>query len=305
MAAIRARRADVLGLDAASILAGTPTPDQIALNLLEDACIPETDVVIAETDGDALGYAIVKSWLENDGTLVHIHHEYSRDGVTPLDLVLMEWAEHRIRTLAVTHAGRRVLAANACTREAARVAMLSHRGYEQVFAQVEMLRDDPTSPVITGLPDGLDVRPIQQAHLRAIWELNNAVYEDRAWSAAPTESAFVDFTKGALDDPELWQVAWHDDVIVGFVRTVATASGAVVDEVSVAPAYRRQGVGRALLGRALKILATRGQSVVRLHTSADNVAGAQGLYESCGFRRVDLHGRYRKPLAVEELASVE
>jgi ribosomal protein S18 acetylase RimI-like enzyme len=68
----------------------------------------------------------------------------------------------------------------------------------------------------------------------------------------------------------------------------------VIDEVSVRPAWRRRGVARSLLTRALRDLRSRGQTVVRLQTGAEFRTRARDLYSSVGFRVVKEFPRYRK-----------
>jgi ribosomal protein S18 acetylase RimI-like enzyme len=53
-----------------------------------------------------------------------------------------------------------------------------------------------------------------------------------------------------------------------------------VNSVYVIPAYRRRGIGQALMHAAMDWLRTKGCVVVRLHSSEDGVA----LYQSLGFK---------------------
>jgi len=69
---------------------------------------------------------------------------------------------------------------------------------------------------------------------------------------------------------------------------------AVIDEVSVRPAWRRRGLARALLTRALRDLRSRGVAVVRLNTNAQFRTRARDLYTSLGFRVVKEFPHYRK-----------
>ena len=68
----------------------------------------------------------------------------------------------------------------------------------------------------------------------------------------------------------------------------------LIDEVSVRPAWRRRGLARALLTRALRDLRSRSVAVVRLNTGAEFPTRARDLYTSLGFRVVKEYMRYRK-----------
>lgn len=86
------------------------------------------------------------------------------------------------------------------------------------------------------------------------------------------------------------------DGIVGYVvADVVTRYGADIGHVkdlAVTPEYRRVGVGRALLDRALSALADQDVSGVKLEVRESNDA-AQALYEQFGFRlRKRLPGYY-------------
>jgi GNAT superfamily N-acetyltransferase len=64
--------------------------------------------------------------------------------------------------------------------------------------------------------------------------------------------------------------------------------------ISVRPAWRRQGLARALLTRALWDLRGRGVDVIRLNTVAEFRTRALDLYYSVGFRVLKEFPRHRK-----------
>jgi ribosomal-protein-alanine N-acetyltransferase len=63
---------------------------------------------------------------------------------------------------------------------------------------------------------------------------------------------------------------------------------------AVAPAYRRMGIGGALLDELLRRAREGGASSVMLEVRADNAEAAR-LYEGRGFERVDVRRRYYQP----------
>jgi mycothiol synthase len=85
-------------------------------------------------------------------------------------------------------------------------------------------------------------------------------------------------------DPGLWLVAWDGDEIAGYVAAFVADGGGLVDDLAVRQAWRRRGVGLALLEEEFRALATRGVTVVRLLVDAQNVTGAARLYERAGMR---------------------
>jgi ribosomal protein S18 acetylase RimI-like enzyme len=70
---------------------------------------------------------------------------------------------------------------------------------------------------------------------------------------------------------------------VGFVLCRKTDSLGYIDLLAVIPAFRRQGIGRALLLHALRTLAGEGATEVRLDVASDNPRALR-LYGSVGLR---------------------
>jgi ribosomal protein S18 acetylase RimI-like enzyme len=85
-------------------------------------------------------------------------------------------------------------------------------------------------------------------------------------------------------------VAEEDGAVVGFVGVLARVvpepdeaqAYAYVSDLVVLPAYRRRGIGRALLERAEAYARGEGARVLRVGVLAKNEAAA-GLYRSLGF----------------------
>jgi ribosomal-protein-alanine N-acetyltransferase len=69
------------------------------------------------------------------------------------------------------------------------------------------------------------------------------------------------------------------------------AGEAHIHNLAVAPEARRQGMGRRLLGLALRVAAAKGARLVHLEVRAGNVA-ARALYGAMGFREVGQRAGY-------------
>lgn len=171
---------------------------------------------------------------------------------------------------------------------------LEAAGFVEVFAQIEMEATVSPSPqMVSTLP--LDTVSPDREMLSALWHLNNETYSGRQYTSVTTpegQQAFVD----AVADPSLWEVVLDQEshVPVAFVGASIDSSGTGwIEELSVHPDARRQGLGGALLRNALTNLSGRGVSSVRLVTDRDNVSGARTLYEQFGFREAVVHSRYR------------
>ena len=81
-----------------------------------------------------------------------------------------------------------------------------------------------------------------------------------------------------------------DGALAGFILCRAIAGEAEILTLAVDRALRRQGVGAALTGAALKLAAAGAKSMF-LEVAADNAA-AIALYETLGFETVGRRARY-------------
>lgn len=79
-------------------------------------------------------------------------------------------------------------------------------------------------------------------------------------------------------------------MLAGGVATRQATALTEVSEVVVTEPYRRQGVGRALLTRAVSPTRT---AEVRLHTTATNPHRSFDLYTSVGFTLLAEHPKFR------------
>jgi GNAT superfamily N-acetyltransferase len=85
--------------------------------------------------------------------------------------------------------------------------------------------------------------------------------------------------------------------------TLLTPQEGWLEGIRVNPDVRRQGIGRAMVARALEAAGTRGASLVRLFTTASNTA-SQLLVEGAGFAQVAAFVRYAAPAGVPDEAEV-
>jgi ribosomal protein S18 acetylase RimI-like enzyme len=299
--AVRAGSRDWDQIDPLSTLEGVPTLDEVRRWFTHPVNFdPATDLLFVEIGGQVVGYSRVTWWTEQDGVWLYL----SLGSLLPswrgrgIGSAMLHWAEQRLRERAAGHptTGHRLFGANASSTERDATALLVHAGYRICFRLVELgcapLERLPAVP----LPAGLVLRPAAPEQFRAIWEAIHDAYADSPQHALPTEEEYRAWLHHDGLDPTLWQVAWDGDQVVGQVLSAIARGRGEVTEVSVRHAWRRRGVARALLVRALETLRERGVTEVRLHTRADNPYHARELYERVGFRVVKEFGRYRKAM---------
>ena len=89
-------------------------------------------------------------------------------------------------------------------------------------------------------------------------------------------------------------MAWDGDQVAGQVFLVIEDGQVYVNQLSVRPAWRRKGLARALLVRALRDVRERGEQMIWLDTFAEYQTRALDLYRSLGFFVAKEFPRYRK-----------
>jgi len=257
---------------------------------------------VAQVDEQVVGYSQIESWLEGDGTWVYLTlgwvlPEWRGKGI---GTAMLRWTEDRIRRLAAAqHPNEKAeFAANASSTEKEATALLLYEGYRVVYTILDMRLDVSVPVPVHTLPAGIEVRPVLAEYLPLIAASINEAYQHEYDAGRFNEDHDADINLAKLRNPRhdltLWQVAWDDSQITGQALSHIENGMAEVFEVSVRPAWRRRGLARGLLSRALCDLRARGVNVIRLATNKDFRTRAKDLYQSVGFRVVKEFPRYRK-----------
>ncbi len=267
------------------------------------------ECLAAEVDGRVVGYSEIEYWPEGDGTWVYltlgwVMPEFRGRGI---GTAMLRWNEARMRSMAESdHPGEKFeFAANASSSEQDTTALLMAEGYTAGYTVLEMDFDPRTLVPEPPLPEGVELVPVQPEHLLALGELIKGAYADEYDEGRYAEdfdpAEFARQRAQPPNDPSLWQVGWAGGRPVGQVLSIIRPENeagmprrAEVFEVDVLPEYRRIGLARALLCRALRALQQRQVPVIRLHTVYEFRTRARDLYSSVGFRVLKTFPRYRK-----------
>ena len=133
----------------------------------------------------------------------------------------------------------------------------------------------PSSPAVTR--DGVTIRQAERADLLAIVRIENASFP-QPWP--------YDAFEGFLGEPGFLVAETSDGQVAGYVVSDVMPNygrdiGHVKD-IAVHPECRGNGIGSALLGRSLAVLAGAGVYSVKLEVRDSN-EGAKRLYRGFGF----------------------
>ncbi len=270
---------------------------------------PAADVVLAEAEGRIVGLARMWRRERQGGTLGYQHSvelvpEWRRPGLRD---ALFDYNERHAGSLAAQDSKKRphLLALWAYAEENEWKALAVRHGYRETQHFLDLVRSLDDLPEIP-LPEGIEVRPAMPADVRKVWDLDReASREEWGFSEARYDDAHLDAFRRSPDfQPDLWQLAWDGDTLVGMVlpfildeenRRYGRRQGHT-ENVCVREGYRRRGIARALLARSLRVLRDRGMDEATLGTEVENPHRALRVYESLGFRIVEHFTWYEKPL---------
>lgn len=133
----------------------------------------------------------------------------------------------------------------------------------------------------TGL--ALQLRPMTIEDLPGVEEIERSAFPN-AWSREQFERF--------IPSPCAWSfVATWNRKVVGFLVMFGRFGEARIGNLAVHAAYRRQGIGRALVVEARRVAAEIGLAPVRLEVREGNLA-AQLFYRRLGFRATDIAERF-------------
>ncbi len=269
--------------------------------------VPARDAIVGEADGRIVATATVARGIRDGEVDFNL-----RGAVDPawrrrgIGAVLLRWQEARARERLVeepTDMPSHLTSWGEDT-QAGSLALLARDGFRQVRFGFMMTRDlgAPIPDVL--LSDGLEIRPVEEAHHRVIFEAENEALRDH-WNHREMEEA--DFVRMYADpdlDTSLWRVAWDGSevaaVVVNFIypdenATLGVARG-WLEDISTRRPWRRRGLASALTVASMHAFRERGMREAALDVDSENPNGALGLYEGLGFRKVKTGIAHRKDL---------
>jgi ribosomal protein S18 acetylase RimI-like enzyme len=272
-----------------------------------ERCDPGRDLLVAEVDGRPVGYSRVWWDQEVGGPRIYRHVCHLDPAVwgQGVGSAFFAWNEARLREVAAAHdVAEKLLEVWGADCNLAATGLIRAAGYEPVTYAAEMVRpsvdDLPDHP----LPEGLEIRPVHEDDLRAIWEADAEAFRDHWGFVEPTEAGYERFLADPNRDPTLWKVAWDDEGVAGQVRSfIDLAQNAEygrlrgwTEEISTARRWRRRGLAKALIVESIRELAARGMTEVALGVHTENPNGAFDLYAGLGYEVVATWTTYRKLL---------
>jgi GNAT superfamily N-acetyltransferase len=269
---------------------------------------PQRDVLIAEIAGKVIGWSQVMRAQDQFGKGAYSHFvdllpEWYRKGIRT---AMLRHNEQRLREIAEAHPADIPCAfqSKAADSEKDWTSVLTKEGYSPFRYSYKMVRpsleDIPDFP----LPEGIEVLPVKPEHYQAIIDAWNEAIKDMRSQIPISNEFFQVFQKLPIFDPSIWQIAWHENAVVGTVmnyvdekeNTEYKRKRGYVEGISVQRPFRGRGIAKALIARSFKILRNRGMMEAALGVDAENPSGAVSLYKKMGFQIQKRTVSYRKPM---------
>jgi mycothiol synthase len=227
---------------------------------------------VLEQDGAVVGYGDI--WIEEDEVALDVA---APDHWEPF----LDWAE--------AEAGQRGVTTRAYFPAGHELEhVVSARGYRVARSSYTMEVQLDEAPQ-AAIPDGLTLRTYRDGDRETVRSALNEAFADDWHHHDVSPSNFTEFyVKQRYFDPSLWLLAWDADALAGFVLATSERVGdpslGWVGTLGVRPAWRRRGLGEALLHAVFAELYARGRRRVGLGVDTENVSGALRLYERVGMR---------------------
>jgi ribosomal protein S18 acetylase RimI-like enzyme len=269
-------------------------------------CDPARDLLIAEVEGAVVAYARVEWEDQNDGDRTYIcfgfvHPDWRRRG---LGRTMLHHNERRLREIATGHqfASTTYVSSWSEDKNPGNAALLEMEGYYRYRSFFRMVRPNLENVDQEPLPEGLEIRPVEQDQLWPLFLADNEAFRDHFGGIDVSEAAFRRWTGDASFDPSMFVVAWDgDDIAAAVTNSIDPLENelhgyrrGLLDSVFTRRAWRKRGVARALISRSLVLLRDRGMTSAQLGVDADNPNAALHLYESTGFRVEQSGSAWRK-----------
>jgi mycothiol synthase len=271
-------------------------------------CDLARDLVVAEVDGQAVGYTRVSWAQEVDGPRVYrmfcfLDAAFKGRGIGS---ALVEWDMSRLREIAAEHddAPEQLFETWLNDKNVAAAALIREAGFEPITYAATMVRPTVDDLPDHALPEGLEIRSVRDEDIRTIWEADVEAFRDHWGFVEQTEEGYQRFISFPYHDPTLWKIAWDDEGVAGQVKSyIDTAQNEEhglkrgwTEAISTSRRWRRRGVAKALIVESIRELASRGMTDVALGVHTENPNGAYDLYSSLGYEVVSTWTTYRKPL---------
>jgi mycothiol synthase len=254
------------------------------LNLEDDACV-------AYLDNELVGYAEL---LEGDSPYIYIADRMNIDLAFQLLLIL----EGKVSS---QKKGKVNLFTRVSENNRTLLQLFASNGYHSnlSFQIMEVTLAEP--PPAPQWVDGINVRTfIKGQDEQATYRADEDAAEDKGYHDPLGYESWVKRMRMDKEsfDPSLWFLACEGNEIAGVVLNLYAKESNTgwVDHLSVRRAWRKKGIGKALLLHSFTEFYSRNIRRVKLSVDSKSLTNAPRLYKSVGMKTIQQYHIYRKEI---------
>src|SRR5688500_13828964 len=173
-----------------------------------------------------------------------------------------------------------------------------NEGYHPIRFSWHMEIELNEVPPTPAWPEGIELRLFgMEQHDRMVFEAHEEAFSDH-WGHTPGTFERWQHNISGRDDlePSLWFIAWDGDQIAGYSLCRYRMGTGWVDTLGVRRAWRKRGLGEALLLHSFGEFYKRGMKTIGLGVDAENPTGATRLYKKAGMYVAAEYVFYEKEL---------
>jgi mycothiol synthase len=182
--------------------------------------------------------------------------------------------------------------------------LFSGRSFERVRSFFRMMVEVGPEIPDPEWPPGVELRALDpDRDGRALYHAGLEAFAEE-WDHVPL--GYEEWRERVLGrarfDPSLVPVLWASDEVVAFSRNYPKRNGdwGWIGTLGVRPAWRRRGLGLALLRESFRRFRETGETTVALGVDVENPTGATRLYERAGMRVLWQADVWQKELRARE-----
>jgi mycothiol synthase len=242
------------------------------------------DSLVVEREGKLVGAAMFMSGVGDQPRYSSVgvtHPEHLDRGI---GACLVDFQDHRALEISAAGGGM-TLRPWVDLIDSRAMALYSARGFTETRRNFSMLADVSDLDLATETPEGIEIRACTEGDLRVVHELLGETFREH-WGH--DEQPYEGWHESAYarddTDLDLWFLAYGEGKPVGVVIGRPNDELGWVNSLGVLKAWRRKGVGGALLRRSFASFRDMGCSRVGLMVDATNETRAVTLYERVGMR---------------------
>jgi ribosomal protein S18 acetylase RimI-like enzyme len=271
-------------------------------------CDPYQDVLFAEVNGQPIAYSRVFWERLAEGIRIYtafgfVLPEWRRKGI---GTAMLLQNEARLREIAADHPEDepRYFQTWATESEKNTHALVLSQGYSPIRFGFEMKRDLSAPFPNAPMPEGLEVRPVQEDHIRKIFEASQQAFRDHWGYREDTWAEFQGWMEDPTYNPHIWKIAWDGDRVAGIVMNYVNEKEnaeykrkrGYTENISVGQPWRQRGLAKSLIVQSMQMFKEMGMTETALGVDADNISGALHLYKNCGYKVTKKATTYRKEM---------